>query len=78
MGTEFPNRCSRLPCRKGDKKIPFKPCGFNGIIAPEQPVNNPKYCSKYPNHITETMMAAYRTALRFKWFFNMMYFLTKL
>lgn len=55
MGIVFPKRCSKLPCKKGERKMPFNPAGFSGIIAPLQPSNNPKCCSKNPNHIDDTI-----------------------
>lgn len=74
MGNEFPVRCSKLPCKKGEKRIPFKPAGAKGIKEPQQLLKNPTCCKKKPSHIKTSMSTGTLKACNEKIFFQFMVF----
>lgn len=70
MGKEFAAMCSKLPCKNGENKIPFIPSADNGISAPQQFWNQPKFCRRNPNHIKMSITKGMRSADTEKIFFQ--------
>ena len=70
MGKEFAVMWSKLPCKNGEKNIPFNPSAECGINEPQQFWNQPKYCNPKPAHIKTSMIKGTRRDFAEKIFFQ--------